>query len=73
MQLSKALIKEKMAHGGFIHQIQLYPDEDHSLSNVQAHVYQTIEAFLDHCFYHNRGVTTKYIQKSKFDKPKSKT
>ena len=29
---------------------QIYPDEDHSLSNVRKHLFRTMSAFLDDCF-----------------------
>ncbi|XP_035208378.1 inactive dipeptidyl peptidase 10-like [Stegodyphus dumicola] len=45
----KALIEE-----GVLFQSQLYPDEDHSLSNVRRHLYRTMEGFLNECFYIQR-------------------
>lgn len=50
MQFIKALTEHHVV-GGVIHQTQLYPDSDHSLSDVRLHLFRTMDGFLDRCFY----------------------
>ncbi|XP_076304596.1 A-type potassium channel modulatory protein DPP6-like isoform X3 [Tachypleus tridentatus] len=45
MMLMKALSEKDV-----LFQIQLYPDENHSLSHMKLHLYRTMEGFLDRCF-----------------------
>ncbi len=60
MQMTKHLIVKYMQNGwnlksewdtsGPLQQLQLYPDEDHSLHKVRHHMYKTMESFLDYIF-----------------------
>ncbi|KAG9511235.1 Dipeptidyl aminopeptidase-like protein 6, partial [Fragariocoptes setiger] len=50
MQFIKALTEHHVI-GGVVHQMQLYPDADHSLDGVKQHLYRTMDGFLDRCFY----------------------
>src|SRR5688500_5276984 len=50
LQLIKALNELEVA-GGIIHETQLYVDEGHSLKNVLYHLYSTMDAFFERCFY----------------------
>lgn len=34
--------------------LQIYPDEDHDLSNVTKHLYRTMEDYFNECFYIQR-------------------
>jgi len=50
MQFIKSLTEHHMT-GGFVHQMQLYPDVGHSLDQVKRHYYSTLDGFIDRCFY----------------------
>ncbi len=64
MQMTKHLIVKYMQKGwnlksecdtsAPLQQLQLYPDEDHSLHKVRHHTYKTMESFLDYIFYQSQ-------------------
>ncbi|KAG9510753.1 Dipeptidyl aminopeptidase-like protein 6, partial [Fragariocoptes setiger] len=58
MQFIKALNDHHGLVGATAHQMQLYPDADHSFHNVKPHLYRTMDGFLDRCFY-QKPVTNK--------------
>ncbi|XP_054168266.1 dipeptidyl peptidase 4-like isoform X2 [Oppia nitens] len=49
LQQSMVLMKA-LTNANVMFQTQVYPDENHSLSGVKPHLYQTMETFWDECF-----------------------
>ncbi|XP_023224997.1 dipeptidyl peptidase 4-like isoform X1 [Centruroides sculpturatus] len=46
-----AMFIKALTEAGVIFQTQIYPDENHFLTNVKNHLYQTMEDFLNECFF----------------------
>ncbi|CAG0885148.1 unnamed protein product [Darwinula stevensoni] len=63
-QHSLALVNALISNGVLFRQL-VYPDENHNLEGVISHVHQSMEAFLDDCFWEfPTGSVTSYQQES---------
>ena len=47
------VLMKALTNANVMFQTQVYPDENHALSGVKTHLYNTMETFWDDCFQLN--------------------